>query len=163
MNPLRLQYLITPAEHLEMIKFVRTNAARRFINFFLAVFVLLLGILTYGYFNRVQGFIMSALGVFLIVLQVFVPYIVHHRVYSRNPRAFAMRTVTFDDEGAKSDSDMGHLETNWTSFDRFTETRNLFLIYQTRDIARLVPKRAFASEEDLARFRALLSSKVRRG
>jgi len=98
-----------------------------------------------------------------IVLQIFLPFIIHRRVYFQNPRLFGMRTVTFDDEGLKSDSDIAHVEIKWSNFEKFKETNNLFVTYQTRDVVGIVPKRAFPSQEAVAQFRNLLASKIRRG
>jgi len=90
------------------------------------------------------------------------PYIIHRKIYSRNPRLYGKRTVIFDDEGLTSDSDIAHVEIKWSSFEKFKETKNLFLIYQTKDVAGITPKRAFPNPEAVEQFRNLLASKVRR-
>jgi YcxB-like protein len=77
------------------------------------------------------------------------------------PRLYGLRTVTFDDDGLKSDSEIAHVEIKWNSFEKFRETKNLFLTYQTRDVVGIVPKRAFPSQEAIAQFRNLLASKIR--
>lgn len=72
-----------------------------------------------------------------------------------------MRTVTVDESGLKSDSELQHVEIKWSSFEKFSETKNLFLIHQTRDVVGIVPKRAFSSPDDIVQFRNLLAQKVR--
>jgi len=69
--------------------------------------------------------------------------------------------VTFDDAGLTSDSEVAHVEIKWSSFEKFKETKNRFLIYQTKDVAGIMPKRAFPSLESVEEFRNLLASKVR--
>ena len=163
MDVSQLRYEITPAEHLEMVKVVRSSLAGRLIRIYLAVIGLSLGIVSYLYFDRSLGLLMILLFIVFIILQVFLPYIIHRRVYYRNPRFFGMRTVTFDDEELKSDSEIAHVEKKWSSFEKFKETNNLFLTYQTKDVVGIVPKRAFATQDDVAQFRNLLTSKMRRG
>ncbi len=43
------------------------------------------------------------------------------------------------------------------------ETITLSVIYQTKDVAGIVPKRAFTRQEEIAEFRSLIASKVRQG
>ena len=163
MDVLQLRYEITPAEHLEMVKVVRSSLAGQFIRTFLGIIGIGLGIASYRYFDRSLGWLMISIFITFIILPVFLPYIVHRRVYYRNPRIFGMRTVTFDDEGMKSDSEIAHVERKWSSFEKFKETNNLFLTYQTKDVVGIVPKRAFATQDDVTQFRDLLTSRMRRG
>lgn len=71
--------------------------------------------------------------------------------------------MTLDDEGLKSDSEIGRVEKSWSTFEKFQETKSLFLLFQTRDSVGILPKRAFPSQEDIAQFRTLLASKIGRG
>lgn len=158
----QLQYEITPADHLEMVKVVRCTRKTQVIRIGLDVVGLLLGFAVYGYFNLVWGvFLITFFGV-LAVLQIFMPFLIHRRIYNRNPRLFGMKTVTFDDDGIKSDGAMGRVERGWNAFEKFSETNNLFITYLTRDVVGIVPKRAFSSPEAVAQFRDLLASKIRR-
>jgi hypothetical protein len=157
----QLQYEITPTDHLEMVKVVRFRRKTQVIRICLDVVGLLLGFEVYCYFNLVWGvFLITFFGV-LAVLQMFMPFLVHRRVYNRNPRLFGMKTVIFDDDGIKSDGAMGHVERRWNAFEKFSETNNLFITYLTRDVVGIVPKRAFASPEAVAQFRDLLASRIR--
>jgi len=98
----------------------------------------------------------------LTIAQVFMPYLVHRRIYRQNPQLFEMRTLTFSDEGLKSEKATGNIESKWSSFKKFKETKNLFLTYQSKDMVGMVPKRAFSNPEDIAQFRNLLASKLPR-
>ena len=51
-------------------------------------------------------------------------------------------------------------ETTWEGFVRFIETKNVFLLYPNKLIFHIIPKRAFASPDELASFRALATSKI---
>ena len=161
MNMIQLRYEITPAEHLEMVKITRIIFASRLIRICLSIVGLSFAILSYRYLDHSWSVSLITVFVWMIILQSLLPYIIHRRVYYQNPRIFGMRTVTFDDEGIKSDSDIAHLEIRWNSLERFKETKHLFLTYQSRDVVGIVPKRAFLTQDDIAQFRNLLASKIR--
>ena len=161
----QLRYEITPADYLEMVKIVRPSLLSRSVQICLGVVGLLLSVIAYGYFDNYWSVLWMAIFGAVIIVQVFPPYFVRRNVYYRNLRLYGTRTVTFDDEGIKSDSEVAHVEIKWTSLEKFRETKNLFLTYQTRDQVGIVPKRAFPSfpsQEAVAHFRDLLASKVRR-
>ncbi len=145
-----------------MVKTVRIRPARRLVRICLYGVGVFLGVAVYQYIEHVIGVFFISLFATLIILQIIMPYIVHRRIYFRNPRLYGKRTVTFDNEGLTSDSDLAHVEIKWSSFEKFRETKNLFLIYQTNDVAGITPKRAFPSPEAVEQFRNLLVSKVPR-
>ena len=161
---MQLQYEIQPSEHLEMVKTARSGSARRTIGLFLDGFVFLCGLLLLLLHPEVfWGPVFIACAVLIFLLHFAGPYIAHRRIYTRNPRIYGQRTVNFDEQGIRSDTQLGHIEAPWSSFERFRETKNLFLLYQTKDYAGIVPKRVFSSPEQLAEFRNLIGSRVRRG
>jgi hypothetical protein len=51
-------------------------------------------------------------------------------------------------------------EMTWGTFNRFVETKNVFLLYPNKLVFHIVPKRAFASPHELASFRELATSKI---
>ena len=124
---------------------------------------LALGLAFFVYADHWFGIFLIALSVFLLLLQLVIPSLVFARVYRRNSRMFGMRTVTVSDTGIVSDHQMGHTESAWNMYEKFRETQNLFLLYQSADIIGIVPKRTFARLADLEQFRALIASKVRPG
>lgn len=103
---------------------------------------------------------MAVLGISALA-ECFMPYIIHRRIYGRNPVLFEERTVTFADDGIRSEKLSGTIEAKWGSFERFKETKNLFLTYQSKDVVGIVPKRAFPNIEAISEFRNLLTSKIR--
>lgn len=50
---------------------------------------------------------------------------------------------------------------SWKSIERGEETRSHFLLFLTRLQALIIPKRAFADESELGRFRQLISERVK--
>jgi len=145
-----------------MVKTVRIRPVRQLVRICLYGVGVILGVAIYQYLEHVIGVFFISLFAALIILQLIMPYIIHRRVYSRNPRLYGKRTEIFDNEGLTSDSDIAHVEIKWSSFEKFRETKNLFLIYQTKDVAGITPKRAFPGPEAVEQFRNLLVSKVPR-
>jgi YcxB-like protein len=50
----------------------------------------------------------------------------------------------------------------WSRFLRLKEAKNHFLLYTGADLYNIVPKRGFASEEDVDRFRQLATQRIGR-
>jgi hypothetical protein len=156
----QIHYEITPSDHLEMLK-VRFGVSAKGANILLDIVGICFGIVAYHFFG--QGwFVVIVLFATLAVIQLFLPNILHWRIYYRNPLLFEMRTVTVSDEGLRSERQSGIIEAKWSTFVGFKETKNLFLMYQGKDVVGIVPKRAFPSPEPIAQFRNLLASKLSR-
>ncbi|HYL91650.1 MAG TPA: YcxB family protein, partial [Alphaproteobacteria bacterium] len=136
---MQLQYEIMPADHLEMVRTARSGSPRRIIGLVLDGFVLLCGILLQLLRpDEPWGAVFIACAILIFFLHFAGPYIAHRRIYSRNPRVYGRRTVNFDEQGIRSDTPLGHNEAPWSSFEMFRETKNLFLLYQTKDYAGIV-------------------------
>lgn len=156
---IKITYKILPADHLEMLRTVRYTAQRQLMRIAICVVGLGVSFLAYETLGTDWLVLVGFFTVFL-GLQIAMPYIVHWHIYRRNTRLFGIRTTTFGEDSLVTDSEIHHVEIKWSSFERFKETRNLFLVVQTKDVAGIVPKRAFADEEELHRFRSLISSKL---
>ena len=159
---MQLAYEISPSDHLESVKIRTSRSLRRILLICMGACLLLLGIVTYPYFDHGFGATFIGLAIWIILISFLVPYIAHWRIYYGNRRLFGPRTVTFDETGVIADNPSGHLETQWDKFEGFRETKNLFLIYISRDAAALVPKRCFKATSQLDEFRSLLGRKLRR-
>ena len=155
---MQIKYEITPSDHLEMLK-VRFGLGVRLGRILICIAGIFLGVFGYHFFGD-TWIVVIAVFAALTLTQIFMPYIIHRRIYHRNPQLFEMRTVTFTDEGVKSEKATGNIEAKWSSFEKSKETKNLFLTYQSKNVVGMVPKRAFSSPEDIAQFRNFLASKL---
>jgi hypothetical protein len=140
---------------------VRFGVRARLGRTLIGVAGIVLGAFGYHYFGSAWVMVIVVFAS-LTVAQVLLPYIIHRRIYHRNPQLFEMRTVTFNDEGVKSEKATGNIEAKWSSFVKFKETKNLFLTYQSKDVIGMVPKRVFSNLDDIGQFRNLLASKLPR-
>ncbi len=155
---MQVRYEITPSDHLEMLK-ARFGISAKLPIILLGIFGTDLGIFAY-FFSGDIGIVVTVMFGGLTLVQIFFPYIIHRKIYYRNPVLFEMRTMTFDDEGVTSERATGRVQARWSRFVKFRETKNLFMTYQGKDVVGIVPKRAFPNPETLTQFRNLLVSKM---
>jgi YcxB-like protein len=80
--------------------------------------------------------------------------------FRKQPSAQGMRQVSIDEIGIHSRWDGGSADVEWKNYIRFTESRDLFLVYSSPACFGMLPKRAFSAEQ-LDAFRSLLSDKIR--
>jgi hypothetical protein len=97
----QVKYEITPNDHLEMLK-VRFGPTARVGRILIGLAGILLGLFAYRLFGR-EWIVLVIVFVILTIIQLSMPYLLHRRIYYRNPKLFEMRTVTFSDEGLKSE------------------------------------------------------------
>ena len=64
-------------------------------------------------------------------------------------------TVAASESGIQFLSAKGTSNAKWSAFIRYTETRNLFILYPQSSLFNIIPKRAFAPS-DLLEFRQML-------
>ncbi|SRR5258708_7011992 len=69
-------------------------------------------------------------------------------------------SFTITDEAILSKAEHGQANLSWDIFRKWKESKELFLLYQSDILFHIVPKRSFASEEDLVQFRKLLIEKI---
>src|SRR5438309_1027841 len=95
---------------------VRFGVSARFTKILIGIAGIFLGVLSYYFFGD-TWIVVIVVFVTLTLIQLFMPYIIHRRIYYRNPRLFGMRTVTFSDEGLRSEREIGNVEAKWSSFE----------------------------------------------
>jgi YcxB-like protein len=154
---MQIQYDIKPSEHLEMVKARRDPRRPRL---FLSILGCCLAVISCWFIDLPFSVFLVLVFAALVLIEASLPTLVHRRVFYRIPRLFCVRTVTFDDEGIKSESDLGQIQRKWDSFETFKETDNLFLMFQTKDCVGIIPKRAFPTKVEMADFRRILTSKI---
>ena len=123
--------------------------------------IFVLGITLYFYVAHDVGLYLVGLSTLFLLVLFAVTSLVFRRTYRRNSRMFGPRTVVISETGIVSDHQLGHSETAWNHYEKFRETRHLFLLYQSADLIGILPKRVFANPADFEQFRALLISKIR--
>ena len=162
MSGMQVEYEITPADHLESVKVRYRTSVRRLLMIVLGSILLLLGLITYPYFDRSWSLLEIGLSIWILAVQLFLPRMVHRLAYYRNRPIFGLRKVNFDEHGVVADGPQGHVETPWTRYIQYRESRRLFLLYLTKDVSGIVPKRVFKNDSEVDAFRTLLSARLPR-
>ncbi len=67
----------------------------------------------------------------------------------------------FSEEGAEVVTAAAEAKFPWTAWVKYQETGRFFLLYPSRQIVHILPKRALGSEQELIDFRNLLKQKIR--
>jgi hypothetical protein len=155
---MQIRYEITPGDHLELLN-IRMGLKARMGRFLLCVAGVCVGLIGYKALGSSTIIVIVTFAT-LAIMQILLPFISHRRIYYQNPSLFSARTVTIDDEGLRSESESGNTEVKWTSFVKFIEGTNIFLLYRSKDAIGIIPKRVFSNQEQLAEFNRLLASKI---
>jgi hypothetical protein len=100
--------------------------------------------------------ILVLLFVFILLGLLLFPYL---RVLAlfRKSAMRRPRLVTFSPTGITIESEDANVDCKWSIVKRVMETRSLFLLLYTTAGAMYLPKRCFASHEDIVRLRQIIS------
>ena len=160
LQPLRVHYQISLAEYVEMARLRHRSSLRWIVGLGIGFLGVAAGILYYFAVDHGSGIFMVATSSFFLALLLLIPTLVFRKEYRNNPKLFGLRTVVIGERGIVSDSPLGHIEATWDNFEKLRETENLFVLYQSRDVIGILPKRVFASQNELDRCRTLLAAKI---
>ncbi|MGH8274673.1 MAG: YcxB family protein [Gammaproteobacteria bacterium] len=69
-------------------------------------------------------------------------------------------TLSWDDDTFTLQSETGISNTPWTDFLMWRESENLFVVYFTRGLFRIIPKRFFGEPDSASKFGQLLHEKI---
>ncbi len=73
------------------------------------------------------------------------------------------KELEFDTEAFTIRDEASEHRVRWALLERYGETRNLLIVYDENSLMYFFPKRAFASEEELMRFRGVIHTNIAEG
>lgn len=162
---MRIQYQLTLRDYLEFNKTYQQQNRSSLIVGVLWVFVGILFIL-FGLFELINGYIVSAITKFVIGLLFCFGYkfLLRYQgvsLYKKQPHINDVTTLDIVESGLIISKPAIKIEYDWSYFQYFTETENLFLIKDMKVgvTGLLIPKQAFASLEEVDQFREILNRK----
>jgi hypothetical protein len=82
------------------------------------------------------------------------------RQWKRQPQLHRRVKYEIDPDSVRVTTETSTGEMTWANFIRFVESKNLFLLYPNKIVFHMIPKRAFASAEEMDSFRELATSKI---
>jgi hypothetical protein len=80
--------------------------------------------------------------------------------FEREPAAHRLQTVEITEGGLSQSTHASSTQYKWEAFIRQLETPNLFVLYVTEVTFLLLPKRAFAGQDEINAFRELVAGVV---
>lgn len=160
---LSVNFFLGWPEYFAACEFFRRERYRIAPEFLVSGLLLLLGVILFasGQF-QVLATVSCLIGVLIIVSARSYRRWASKRRWEREPLYHTEHTVAASEEGVYFL--MGRIESNlnWLYYQRLLESPDGFLLVYGNDSFNFLPKRAFASEEMMGEFRALVSKKLRR-
>jgi len=105
--------------------------------------------------------------IFLVVMLAYLAFLFFFIMPKRVRKIFWQQktmqspySFTVTDEAVITKSDVGDMKLTWGYFVKWKEGKNLFMMYQSDVLYHMVPKRCFASPEEMTQFRQLLQAKL---
>ncbi len=97
-----------------------------------------------------------------LVIVVAIPMIESYRIrtVSELPAAQGLFTYTFDANGLKAKGALEQFECCWGAIIKVAETEDDFYFYSAKQLARFLPKKAFADDLQQSQLRMLLKAKL---
>ncbi len=140
------------------------NAARSFLKLSLVGGVLLILGTLYLYFKLAEGETNSLISyltpLLMGVLFISLPLLQAWLVWRGNPSVKGAISCWADEEGFSVQTTNSDTKIKWPALIKFRETRNLFLVYPSKQMCYLIPKRAFTDDGQVKEFRELLRRKI---
>ncbi|HXY79271.1 MAG TPA: YcxB family protein [Candidatus Bathyarchaeia archaeon] len=102
------------------------------------------------------------LPVFMLYLYFVAPYVGARSSRKQSANLRDTMRYTISDEGVEQDCATARGEFQWATYLKAQETPDFFLLYVRRTMAHPIPKRAFASAEEISQFREMLRRHVKK-
>jgi len=158
---IHLQFQLTPQDYVRA-NWVSYRSARLMwvIWIFLGPFMLLAGI--YRYFDEVGHPLTFPLFLGWIFMIIFpLTLIISPRTaFKKQPSLAAPQTFTASSDGIIVKSPLFSGNDAWSMYVSFVESKDMFLLYLSPRMFRMIPKRAFQSDEQMQEFRRLVAQHV---
>lgn len=100
-----------------------------------------------------------ALWLLLPLAHVLRPWL-SYKAWMKEPNMAGGRGITLDHESLRVKTGQLEARYEWSMFTLFRERRDLFVFRLGRKQMIVIPKTAFTSQDDLARFREIVASKI---
>jgi len=98
--------------------------------------------------------------VFLYAMVYGSSYSSAHSILRNTPALQGPTVWAFTENGISVVGPTARGELQWNSFLQVRETREQFLLYQSKNLANVIPKRSFATHEEISRLREMIRRQV---
>ncbi|MHB8127415.1 MAG: YcxB family protein [Mobilitalea sp.] len=104
-----------------------------------------------------------ALFFILVLYRVASPYItkiIAKKQFESDKLVQKETEYTFSSDGIKAESDVKIVNLRWPELSKIVETKQYFVLYERAQAANIIPKRCFASEEELLAFTKIIQDNL---
>jgi hypothetical protein len=165
-NEISLKYQLSESELMDAI---RAQSMRTWSFRFLVVFILILfiylGVQQLVYGTTLDWFLFTLAPIVIVSgVLAFFTYsnpLVRRRI-RQEPKYTSEQAWQFSESGVQSKTAFGESKREWQVYPKVAEDAKYFILFLPSNAYTPIPKRAFASADELIRFRALLKRKVAR-
>jgi len=100
--------------------------------------------------------VVGLLALFVLLALVLFPYLRIRSLFRKSPALTKSRRCTFSADGIAIQSEDANSECKWSLFQRVVETPSVFSFFTTSLSGTYIPKRCFASVDDIRCVRSLI-------
>jgi hypothetical protein len=166
-NPLDLRVRLTVSDLYQLRAPIKSTALRVVVWLFGSVFVLVMMVLTImatTHNPRAWSTLINLLPLFALAMAVLflafaLPFL-SAKEDIKNPNLNGESLYSFTGEGVQGNGRNVRTSFTWQALTQARETKNAFLLYPSNDIAIILPKRCFSSQDDIATLRSLISEHI---
>jgi hypothetical protein len=133
------------------------------VRFTITGLVILIGAIVYGGSdgaNTTTRPILIIVGIFFLVWLWLILFVQSRRMVKTVPNMKGPIRYEFDDAGVLIVALHASTEMQWASILQWKENKNVFLLYQSPQLAQIIPKRFFGNEQDVMAVRELLRTNI---
>lgn len=96
------------------------------------------------------------------IMTIFFEAMVLYGIFFQTPKKIHETELTFTEHGMAAKTALAEHKTSWGTIFKFTEQDDHFLLYINKRATYAIPKRAFASEQQMDEFRQLLDRSIQK-
>jgi hypothetical protein len=111
-------------------------------------------------YNVIVGAVVLSIGCILFAITLLRNFS-YRKSYLNSPKFAKEIKVIFSDETIQTETAVGKSELTWDIYSSFTETKDYFLLYMSKNSFSIVPKSALKNNEALEDFRSLMKKKIK--
>ncbi len=160
MTTISLTFQVRFKEYLEACFFHFVLRFRKFFEVLKYVLIVIIGIIGWVFFGyRPFWLVMITFPLWIMILLLYASAL----AFKREPKYKETLRWIFTDEGILLKTKSIDSKLEWSVYNTFLETKNIFMLYYGRELFSLIPKRSFLNANEIEEFKKLARSKIPAG
>jgi hypothetical protein len=169
LDPIDVRVRLTVDDLYQLRIPIKSSAIRIGASLFASIFALVmvvLAIMAATHNARAWPVLIDLLPLFALAMVIpfisFVLPFLFAREDIKNPNLNGESLYSFTGEGVQMNGTTAKASFTWQALIQACETKNAFLLYPSKDVAIILPKRCFPTQGSIAGFRTLISERIAR-